>query len=526
MYAALKHKLKYEGRFAEAADAVRRAVRFRPGDADAHVELGRVLASWLESLPGAGERPDAPAREDLLEELSRVSAAALAIAPGAPAALALRSKLLEFQGDLQAASEVFRQAIAIEEPRVDGAGESAVPAVPAVWTAGRFEVRGPLFGSCVNSADCEFGVGVSWDGTKLFHGAGRPGKDDRLALHMAVWSEAERAFTGCRELGGVNTRFWEGGATLSADGQTLYFDSTRLAGGAFVPELYTAAWDEAAQDFVDPRPLGSFASIRGMAARPAISVEGHELHFATQTVPRSRNIELWVAWRHSLGEPFTPERARPLEEINSPHDETSPVLSRDGKHLLWTGWITDSHAGGGDFQSSSIWCATRSEAFDPRRHAEPPRFEAVHRVALSPPVHAHTIAISGTWPAPGAKAYFVGCLATECQRLCDVMDIYEAAWQPAARGMPFLRGDANDDGRVDIADAVATLSSLFLGQARAGCDDAADANDDGEVDLSDAAATLATLLLLADPLPPPGTGACGLDPTEDPLDCLMQARCP
>lgn len=50
---------------------------------------------------------------------------------------------------------------------------------------------------------------------------------------------------------------------------------------------------------------------------------------------------------------------------------------------------------------------------------------------------------------------------------------------------PFLRGDANDDRRVDLADAVMVLRQLFLGEPMV-CGDASDADDDGEVRMLDA----------------------------------------
>jgi hypothetical protein len=56
----------------------------------------------------------------------------------------------------------------------------------------------------------------------------------------------------------------------------------------------------------------------------------------------------------------------------------------------------------------------------------------------------------------------------------------------------FIRGDANGDGALDIADPVATLGFLFLGDAVPGCLEAANTNDDGEVDISDAVHTLTT----------------------------------
>ena len=53
-------------------------------------------------------------------------------------------------------------------------------------------------------------------------------------------------------------------------------------------------------------------------------------------------------------------------------------------------------------------------------------------------------------------------------------------------GSHFLRGDCNDDGSVDLSDAVCTLDWLFLGGGEPGCVAATNANGDKVVDLSDA----------------------------------------
>jgi hypothetical protein len=50
---------------------------------------------------------------------------------------------------------------------------------------------------------------------------------------------------------------------------------------------------------------------------------------------------------------------------------------------------------------------------------------------------------------------------------------------------PFLRGDSNCDGRLDLSDAVFTLARLFLGGREPCCLAAADTNGDAAVDLSD-----------------------------------------
>ena len=94
---------------------------------------------------------------------------------------------------------------------------------------------------------------------------------------------------------------------------------------------------------------------------------------------------------------------------------------------------------------------------------------------------------------------------------------------PSFGQQPFQRGDANDDGAVDLADAVTTLGSLFVGEASVRCADAADANDDGFVDVSDVMRTLTHLFLGGPPAPPPLT--CGADPTSDQLGCARFDGC-
>jgi hypothetical protein len=90
---------------------------------------------------------------------------------------------------------------------------------------------------------------------------------------------------------------------------------------------------------------------------------------------------------------------------------------------------------------------------------------------------------------------------------------------PALAQASFLRGNSNGDPKVDISDAVFTLSFLFLGGPAPACSDAADANDDGRIDISDAVFTLAHLFVGGPAPPPPGLSQPGPDPTADALAC-------
>jgi hypothetical protein len=90
----------------------------------------------------------------------------------------------------------------------------------------------------------------------------------------------------------------------------------------------------------------------------------------------------------------------------------------------------------------------------------------------------------------------------------------------------FIRGDSNDDGKVDIVDAIKDLDFLFGGGDPPPCMDASDANDDGEVDITDAIAKL-LWLFGGGPPPKPPFPRCFIDPTPyDGLDCQEYTNCP
>jgi hypothetical protein len=92
--------------------------------------------------------------------------------------------------------------------------------------------------------------------------------------------------------------------------------------------------------------------------------------------------------------------------------------------------------------------------------------------------------------------------------------------------LSFLRADANNDSRIDIADAIFTVSYLFGRGRLPACPDACDVNDDGAIDVADAIAGLSYLFDRS--LPPgtfPGLGSCGLDKTPDMLGNCKESTC-
>ena len=91
-------------------------------------------------------------------------------------------------------------------------------------------------------------------------------------------------------------------------------------------------------------------------------------------------------------------------------------------------------------------------------------------------------------------------------------------------GEIFKRGDADDDGQTNIADAILVLGFLFGGGPTPTCQDAADCNDDGSVNIADAIALLGHLFGGTGNLPAPFPG-CGTDDKPDTLPPCVFTNC-
>lgn len=122
-----------------------------------------------------------------------------------------------------------------------------------------------------------------------------------------------------------------------------------------------------------------------------------------------------------------------------------------------------------------------------------------------------------------SKTGVVTALTTANHTISDI-EVVEVA-TPCPPSDEFIRGDANNDGSVNIADVISLLGSLFAGDPPPVCPDAGDFNDDGGQNIADAITLLGNLFSAGPPLPPPFPN-CGEDGTpNDALDCPTSA-CP
>jgi YD repeat-containing protein len=97
--------------------------------------------------------------------------------------------------------------------------------------------------------------------------------------------------------------------------------------------------------------------------------------------------------------------------------------------------------------------------------------------------------------------------------------------RPALGACPgFLRGDCTSDARLDISDPIRLLNALFINaDTLLPCRDACDSDDNGALEITDAVAALDFLFRGGRAPAEPFLG-CGLDPTADDLECASPPR--
>lgn len=136
---------------------------------------------------------------------------------------------------------------------------------------------------------------------------------------------------------------------------------------------------------------------------------------------------------------------------------------------------------------------------------------------------------------PGSPT--LGALTTSAASVIQVWPALTVAFPDASLGLlttdnlnalsafdpEFIRGDANEDGGIDLFDGLRII--YYIGaMSTVSCKNAADADDDEDVDLFDGLRIIYWLGGAA-PAPPPPNQNCGTDPTRGPLGCCRYPPC-
>jgi len=155
----------------------------------------------------------------------------------------------------------------------------------------------------------------------------------------------------------VNSSAWDSVPDISADGLSLYFGSDR-SGGSGSYDLWIATRATIADDWGAPVNLGPTVNSSAWELDPSLSSDGLSLYFMSTRPGGSGGRDTWVTTRATKdGDWTTPVNLGPT--VNWSYDDCCADISADGLSLFfWSG--RPGGSGGQD-----LWVTTRATVSDP-----------------------------------------------------------------------------------------------------------------------------------------------------------------
>ncbi|MDB5034913.1 MAG: rane protein [Chlorobi bacterium] len=188
----------------------------------------------------------------------------------------------------------------------------------------------------INTPDLEYAPTVTGDGRTLYFVSNRPGG---FGGHdFWVTTKANRldsVFTPPVNLGPpINTELNEGVASISSDGQTMYFTGCNRPDGLGDCDIYEARLDGTTWNVV--RDLKELNSIY-WDSQPSISSDGRTIFFLSNrsgAIGGDGDADIYYATRDAAGIWSPPRNLGPT--INSPYREDSPFILPGGGALYFS----------------------------------------------------------------------------------------------------------------------------------------------------------------------------------------------
>ena len=213
-------------------------------------------------------------------------------------------------------------------------------------------------GSTVNSASGDAAVDISADGLELYFVSDRPGSYGGWDIYVATRSTTDDAWGEPVNLGSVvNGWDWQQAPNISADGLTLLFGSTR-SGGVGDWDIWMTTRPTVSEPWGPPVNLGEPINSAALDRSPCLSADGLTLFFDSTRSGGSGSDDLWVATRATTQDNWgTPVNLG--STVNSPASEGSASLSADGLTLFFSSY----HLGPfrpGSHGGADLWVTTRT----------------------------------------------------------------------------------------------------------------------------------------------------------------------
>lgn len=174
-------------------------------------------------------------------------------------------------------------------------------------------------GSGINTSRDEGSASISADGqTMYFTGCHRPDGLGECDIYEARLEE--EGWIEVRNLYEINSRYWEAQPTISADGRALYFVSNRpgVMGDHEDADIYVS-YKTADGTWSKPENVGSPINTKKREDSPFIAPGGDALYFSSAGHKGMGGLDFYVAHKGENGEWKNPENLGPA--FNTPNDE-------------------------------------------------------------------------------------------------------------------------------------------------------------------------------------------------------------
>ena len=225
---------------------------------------------------------------------------------------------------------------------------------------------GPLvnLGPTVNTpySDCVWSI--SANGLSLYLASNRPGGYGDYDLWVTTRATASAPWGTPVNLGPtVNTSYKDAEPKISADGLSLYFDSTRPDGyGSY--DLWVTTRTNLSAPWGPPVNLGPTVNTSSDDQMPNISADGLLLFFTSGRPSGLGADDIWVTTRATVSSLWaTPVNLGP--QVNTPDGDFCPSISADGSTLYFTSTRPGGYGGYDIWQAPILAAPTCGDAEHP-----------------------------------------------------------------------------------------------------------------------------------------------------------------
>jgi beta-lactamase regulating signal transducer with metallopeptidase domain len=220
---------------------------------------------------------------------------------------------------------------------------------------------GPPF----NTAHLDATPSISANGLSLFFDSTRPGGSGGEDLYVSTRATIEEEWGPAINLGPkVNSSANDWGPSISTDGLELFFHADGERGGVGGYDIWVTTRSATNEDWGEPVNLGTVVNSMVNDGGPCISADGLSLYFASMRSGGGGACDIWVTTRTTKDDHWSePVNLGPI--VNSNYAEWGPCILPDGLTLFFDSGFGGGSPRPGGFGRSDLWVTMRASKKEP-----------------------------------------------------------------------------------------------------------------------------------------------------------------